>query len=64
MVRQAHHPEPSRRAISKFKFPMIQTQIKYTARHINGGLNFQLQFMIIRSEYKLHQNRPMADRIN
>jgi len=29
MVRQAHHPEQSRRAISKFQAPMTQTGFEY-----------------------------------
>jgi len=29
--RRIHHPEPSRRAISKFEFPMIQTDLDFNS---------------------------------
>ncbi len=45
MVRQAHHPEPRRRAISKFEFPMIQTSLDFKSLYFEICLEFEFCYL-------------------
>jgi len=45
MVRQTHHLEPSRRAISKFEFPMIQTSLEFESLYFEIYLEFEFCYL-------------------
>jgi hypothetical protein len=45
MVRQAHHPEQGRRAISKCQSPMTQTRFEFDSLYFGIYLEFEFYYL-------------------